>query len=140
MEHGVLPGMTPAGALPGHNFYTCYHEICVAGMGMLLRALPPRHRLYHALKACTILAANQLISRLQPDGRYLSLNRTAGDAAGAAGRSLFEVARAIDLPLDDAIALTMKPYLEGSGVMDAADFGHPAALCGRYLAERKEQA
>lgn len=134
-HYGVLRGLNPSGAHPGHNYYSAYGGITLKGLAKLLRVLPVAHAYYPTLKEHTLRYTNQILSRQRANGLFEGHNRMYfGYQHSAPG--LFEVARA--LPQETTATLEpalLAQYYATSHEGAAAD-GQVIALMGRYLAER----
>ena len=74
-RHCVAADILPLGYQGGHNYYTCYGSITLRGMALLALVLPASEPYRESLRELCIRMANQLITRLQPNGLYDARDR-----------------------------------------------------------------
>jgi hypothetical protein len=82
LEHGLyyvrhMAGtqILPLGYQPGHNFYTVYGFITLRGLAVFCQVLPESEPYRTELRELCLRMANQLITRLQPEGTFDSRDR-----------------------------------------------------------------
>jgi hypothetical protein len=134
-QYGVLRGMNPSGAYPGHNYYTAYGNITLKGLAKLLRVLPPSQDGYPLLKERVLRFTNQILARQRVNGLFDGLNRMYfGYQHTVAG--LFEVARALP-EVADSLAPVLAAMVEARPNAGAYEpEGLDLALTARFLREK----
>lgn len=74
-RHCAGADILPLGYQGGHNYYTVYGAITLRGLAQFTRVLPEREPARIVLRERCLRMANQLISRLQPNGLYDACDR-----------------------------------------------------------------
>lgn len=82
LEHALYYGrnivavdILPLGYQGGHNYYSVYGGVTLRAMAMLCAVLPANEPYKAILRELCVRMANQLITRLQPDGLFDGRNR-----------------------------------------------------------------
>ncbi|MHB9133663.1 MAG: hypothetical protein ACYDBB_21580 [Armatimonadota bacterium] len=133
-QYGILRGMNPSGAHPGHNYYSAYGGITLKGLAKLLRMLPADHAFYPTLKEHTLRYTNQILSRQRVNGLIDGRNRMYfGYQHTAPG--LFDVARALPGEVADTLQPAMVATYYAHPHVGGSTDGLVVALMGRYVAE-----
>lgn len=74
-RHCVAVDILPLGYQSGHNYYSVYGAITLRGMALFARVLPETEPYRKTLCELCVRMANQLITRLQPNGLYDACDR-----------------------------------------------------------------
>ena len=74
-KHAAAALITPCGFQGGHNFYTCYGAITLRALAQCCALLPADQPYRRTLRELCIRMANQVVSRLQPDGTVAGTDR-----------------------------------------------------------------
>jgi hypothetical protein len=74
-RHCAAVDILPLGYQGGHNYYTVYGAITLRGMALLAWVLPEAEPYRETLRELCIRMANQLITRLQPNGLFDARDR-----------------------------------------------------------------
>jgi hypothetical protein len=82
LEHGLFyarsiaaRNLLPLGFQAGHNFYSCYGFITLRALANFCRVLPEDEPYRGELRELCVRMANQLLTRLQPDGNFDARDR-----------------------------------------------------------------
>ncbi|OPZ85602.1 MAG: hypothetical protein BWY76_01346 [bacterium ADurb.Bin429] len=132
-KYGIIRGMNPSGAYPGHNYYTAYGNITLKGLAKLLRVLPAEHEFYPVLKERTLRFTNQILSRQRASGLFDGCNRMYfGYQHSVPG--LYEVLRALPDTVS-ALEPVLIAMLNAQPAFSYQPEGLDVALMARYLVE-----
>ncbi len=133
-------GLLPLGFQGGHNYYTCYGAITLRGMARFCEVLPESHPERPVLRERCLRMGNQLLSRLQPDGLFDSMDRYfLGERQWSFGPfSLAFIAGPVNIgPLDTAIRFMLEKKAERTTPAEGWDRWCESDLI-RYMRHREE--
>jgi hypothetical protein len=139
-RHGILRGMNPSGAHPGHNYYTGYGDITLKGLAKLLRVLPEDHEFRPILRESTLRYTNQMLSRQCADGSFEGRNRLYFGYRHLCNGP-FEVLRALpeySAELEPVLIHMMNTQFRDPAAGDPVGIKE-LALMARYLKEKESQ-